>query len=64
LVRPTGYKLSDESKKKIAEKRKGMKFSPEHIENLRKSHLGIKLSEKTKHKISQSLKGHEISEQT
>lgn len=64
MPRPKGHKLSEESKKKISEKRKGMKFSPEHIENLSKSHLGKKLPEEQKKKIGQSLKGHEVSNQS
>jgi len=36
-----GKKRNDITKKKISESRKGMVFSKEHIENLRKSHLGL-----------------------
>ena len=58
----------------ISESRKGMKFTQEHIENIRKSkkanitdefrqkmrnvHLGTKLTEEHKRKISESLKCH------
>ena len=43
---------------RIAEKlRKELKFSPEHIENLRKSHTGKKFSEATKKKMSLLHKG-------
>lgn len=59
---------------KISESRKGMKFTDEHIENMRKAgkrrvnnafkekmrqvHLGTHLSEETKRKISEGLKNH------
>jgi hypothetical protein len=43
---------------RIAEKlRKELKFSPEHIENLRKSHTGKKFSDATKKKMSILHKG-------
>jgi hypothetical protein len=35
-----GEKMSDEQKAKLSKVHKGKVFSPEHIENLRKSHLG------------------------
>jgi hypothetical protein len=48
------YKISS----RIAEKlRKELKFSPEHIENLKKSHTGKKFSEETKKKMSLIHKG-------
>ena len=48
------YKINS----RIAEKlRKELKFSPEHIENLRKSHTGKKFSEETKKKMSLIHKG-------
>lgn len=37
-----GQKRTDETKRKMSEVRKGIVFSPEHIENLRLSHLGQK----------------------
>lgn len=37
-----GKKRSEETKSKMSEARKGIVFSAEHIENLRKSHLGQK----------------------
>lgn len=58
------YEMSDETKKKISESRKGMKFSDKHIENLKKSHIGNKLSEETKKKISEINKGKIHSEDT
>jgi group I intron endonuclease len=58
------YEMSDETKKKISEVRKGIKFCPKHIENLRKSHLGNKLSEETKRKLSEINKGRIHSEET
>jgi group I intron endonuclease len=54
-----GGNLSEESRKKISESRKGMKFSEEHINNLRLSHQGNKHTEEQKKKISESLKGKE-----
>lgn len=48
------YKINS----RIAEKlRKELKFSPEHIENLRKSHLGLKHTEEQKRKIGLKSKG-------
>lgn len=58
------YEMSEITKKKISDLRKGIKFSPEHIENLRKSHLGNKLSEETKRKLSEINKGRIHSEET
>ena len=37
-----GFKHSKESKRKISNSRKGIKFSKEHINNLSKSHIGNK----------------------
>ena len=37
-----GRKNTEETKRKMSEARKGIVFSAEHIENLRKSHLGQK----------------------
>jgi len=53
----SGGNLSDQAKKKISEKRKGIIFSDEHIKNLSISHLGKKHTEEQKIKISNSLKG-------
>ena len=58
------YEMSEDTKKKISQVRMGMKFSPEHIENLRKSHLGNKLSAETKRKLSEINKGKIHSEET
>lgn len=58
------YEMSENTKNKLSNKRKGIKFSPEHIENLRKSHLGIKLSNETKKKLSDINKGKIHSEET
>jgi group I intron endonuclease len=58
------YEMSDETKKKISESRKGIKFSDKHIENLKKSHIGNKLSEETKKKLSEINKGKIHSEDT
>jgi group I intron endonuclease len=51
----TGGNLSEDAKLKISEKRKGMVFSDNHIENLRKSHLGKSLSQEQKDKIGKSV---------
>lgn len=58
------YEMSEDTKKKISQIRKGMKFSPEHIQNLKNSHLGNKLSEETKRKLSEINKGRIHSEET
>jgi group I intron endonuclease len=70
---PNGYNLleggnqakhTDITRQKISERRKGMKFSEKHIENLKKSHLGYVMPEEQKIKISQSNKGKIVSEDT
>jgi len=58
------YEMSEDTKKKISETRKGIKFSSNHIENLRKSHLGKTLTEEQKSKISEKNKGKIHSEET
>ncbi len=56
-ARGTDYrKWSDERKKITSERMKGMKFTNEHKENIRKSKLGSKRSEEAKRKTSESLK--------
>jgi group I intron endonuclease len=52
-----GGNLSSESRKKISDSRIGIKFSDEHINNLRLSHLNKKHTEEEKQKISNALKG-------
>jgi hypothetical protein len=58
-----GRKHSEETKIRMSEARMGIKFSEEHIENLRKSHLGNKchlghkLSDESKRKIGEANKG-------
>lgn len=62
-----GYKHSEETRRKIAQAKKGKKFTEEHIKNLSLSHLGQKgywtgkkrgkMSEETKEKIRLSNKG-------
>ena|SRR5258708_6866950 len=46
------------------EKLRGRKFSPEHIENLRQSHLGKKQSPEAIERHRQSMIRHEVSEET
>ncbi len=50
--------------KKISEKRKGIKFSENHRNNLSKSHLGKKLSENHKNNIGKSGRGRKVSEES
>ena len=62
---PNGYNtkpggeggLSLEGRKKISQKRLGMKFTETHLNNLSKSHIGHKHTEETKKKVSLALKG-------
>jgi group I intron endonuclease len=70
---PNGYNLLEGGKQakhteiikqKISNSKKGVKFSDDHIENLRKSHLGYIMPEEQKRKISESNKGKIISEET
>lgn len=50
-----GRKMSDESKKKLSNSRKGIKFSNEHIENIRKASIGRKLSKESRKLISKPI---------
>ena len=52
-----GYKMADETKKKISEARKGITFSDETKEKLRQANLGKKHSDDTKKKIGDAHKG-------
>lgn len=70
---PNGYNLleggkqarhTNITKQKISDGRKGIKFSKDHIENLRKSHIGYVMSEEQKRKISESNKGKKHSLET
>ena len=67
----TKYQFTAEHRKKISEARKGMVFSKEHLENLRKARIlypswpkGKKRTEEQKRKISIALMGHKQSEET
>ena len=42
MGRCVGFKVSEKTKKKMSELKKGVKLSKEHIENIRKSHIGQK----------------------
>lgn len=56
----TGKKMSDEARKKMSEKKKGVKRGarPEDVkEKIRQSHLGVKLSEEHRRRLSESKKG-------
>ena len=52
--------LSEETKRKMSEARKGIKLSEETKQKMREAQKGKKLSEETKLKLSKSLKGREI----
>lgn len=52
-----GTRLTEEQRKNLSEKQKGVKrkpFTKTHIENMKKGQTGKKLSEKTKNKIRQA----------
>lgn len=53
----SGWKHSEEFKKKIADFHKGKKKTPEAIEKLKQAKQGLKVKEETKAKISATLKG-------
>lgn len=53
-----GYKMSDEQKAAISRARKGMKFSKEHIENIRQSRLGTTTPQTTRDKLSELHRAH------
>lgn len=64
-------KHSEETRKKMSESKKGIKFSDAHKRNLSESkqgerhpNYGKKLSEETKRNISKSKQGHVVSEET
>ena len=59
-----GYKLSEETKKKMSEAHKGKHFSEEHKKRMSESMKGKEFSEEHKKKISESNKGKEFSEET
>lgn len=52
----SGGNLSEYARKNISERRKGIKFSEDHIKNLSLSHKGKKHSLEEKKKISESIK--------
>ena len=52
-----GFLLSEEVRKRISEKRKGMKFTDQHRANLSKAFTGRKHSAETRLKMSQSRQG-------
>ena len=61
------YNITDETKKKISEAKKGKKmkpFSDEHKRKLSEANKGKKLSEETKIKLSEAKKGKKHSEET
>lgn len=67
---PKGYKMSEESKRKISEAlkgrtspTKGMKQSPEHIAKRVATHIGAKRSDKTKKKMSDTHRGKTLTDE-
>ena len=56
-IRLLGSKLSDETKKKMSEARKGRKLSDFQKESLLKSNIGREVSEETRNKIAQHFLG-------
>ena len=59
-----GWVMSEETKRKIAEKHLGIKLSEEHKNNISISGKGRIVSEETKRKIAEKHKGHKMSEET
>ena len=57
-------KMSDKSRQKMSESRKGIKHSEEHIRKRTESLKGLKRTEESKLKMSKSHKGKNISENT
>lgn len=54
---PSGWKASEESKRKKSEKMKGRKQTPEHTENCRLAHIGLKKTQAQIEKHRQKMKG-------
>lgn len=52
-----GYTLSEETKKKMSDKKIGKKLSPEHKKKISQSNMGRIFNENTRKKISTSMKG-------
>lgn len=52
-----GHKVSEASRKKISDARKGIQYSKETIRKMSKSHIGKHLSKETKIKLSATHKG-------
>jgi group I intron endonuclease len=59
-----GRAMSEISRHRLSESRRGIKFSEEHRRKLSEAAKGKKLSEATRHKMSESRKGHPTSEET
>jgi len=58
----TGKKLSEETKQKISNSKKGVKHTPEHVKNNSLAQKGKVLSNEHKTKISSALSGRSLSE--
>jgi hypothetical protein len=59
----SNFIISDETRKKISEKKKGYKYSEEVKKKLSLSHIGNKHSEETKKKMSNTRKGKSFSDE-
>lgn len=59
-----GFRFSEESKKKMSEKRKGHKFSEEHNTKISKALKGVPKSEEQKLKLRMTMTGRKASEET
>ena len=53
----SGGNLSEQARKKISEKRKGVQFTEDHKRNLSLSHIGIKQTDESNKKRSSTLTG-------
>lgn len=60
----SGLKLSEETKKKMSESRKGQKRDDEFKRRMSKLHKGKVVSDETKQKLSEANKGKTLSEET
>ena len=60
----SGYKHTEEWKKKMSKKRKGKKLSEEHINKIKEARSKQIITEETKRKISETQKGRILSEET
>lgn len=59
-----GHTVSEETRKKLSEKKKGRHLSEEHKQKISLSNKGKKMTEETKKRMSEAQKGHTVSEKT